>query len=449
MASRNLDFTEGNIMRQMIVFSLPIFLTNVLQTSYQFIDSLWVGNLIGSDALASVSVSATVLFTMLSFIIGMNGATLTILAQRKGARDEEGLKESLNAFVVVFALLSIGIGILGYFLSPYILTLIQTPPTIHKLATQYLQVNFLGIVFLFGYNFIGTVLRALGDSRTPIRFVFMAVILNTVLDPLFIAYFEMGVIGAAVATVVSQGFSFIYALVYTKQTGKIPFMRPHIPSRMYATAIFKLGIPAGLQMMVISGGMMAIMSVVNTFGADVVAGFGASQRMDSLIMLPIVTLGSAINSMAGQNIGAGKWERVSDIARSGMILIVSVSLAIALLVYASAPLLLGLFVDNPASIAFGTTYLATVCFFYPFLGINFVLNGIIRGAGGMMQILVLNFISFWVLRYPLTAFFSRWVGEQGIAYGMGASFIISALFAGAYYRFGRWREIRVLQNREN
>jgi Na+-driven multidrug efflux pump len=109
--------------------------------------------------------------------------------------------------------------------------------------------------------------------------------------------------------------------------------------------------------------------------------------------------------------------------------------------------MLGLFVDNPNSIAFGTMYLTTVCFFYPFLGINFVLNGIIRGAGGMMQILILNFISFWVLRYPLTALFSEWTGEQGIAYGMGTSFIISALFAGAYYRFGRWREIRVLQRR--
>ncbi|MBN6187891.1 MATE family efflux transporter [Aneurinibacillus sp. BA2021] len=445
MASRNMDFTEGNIMRQMIAFSLPIFLTNVLQTSYQFIDSLWVGNLLGSDALASVSVSATVVFTMLSFIIGMNGATLTILAQRKGARDEQGLKESLNAFVVVFALLSVGIGMLGYFLSPYILTLIQTPPAIHALATQYLQVNFIGIVFLFGYNFIGTVLRALGDSRTPIRFVFMAVLLNTVLDPLFIAYFDMGVVGAAVATIISQGFSFVYALIYTKKTGKIPFIRPHMPSRAYALPIFKLGIPAGLQMMVISGGMMAIMSVVNTFGEDVVAGFGASQRMDSLIMLPIVTLGSAINSMAGQNIGAGKWDRVSDITRSGIVLIVSVSLAIAILVYFLAAQLLNLFVDNPRSIAFGTTYLATVCFFYPFLGINFVLNGVIRGAGGMIQILVLNFISFWVLRYPLTALFSGWLGEVGIAYGMGASFIISAVFASAYYRFGGWRGIRVLQ----
>jgi putative MATE family efflux protein len=447
MTIKNFDFTEGNIMRQMIAFSLPIFFTNILQTSYQFIDSLWVGNLLGSDALASVSVSSTIVFTMLSFIIGMNGATLTILAQRKGARDEKGLEESLNAFVVVFALLSIGIGILGYFLSPYILTFIQTPSAIHKLATQYLQVNFIGIIFLFGYNFIGTVLRALGDSRTPIRFVFAAVILNAVLDPLFIAYFEMGVVGAAVATILSQGFSFIYALIYTKRTGKIPFVRPHFPERTYAAAIFRLGIPAGLQMMVISGGMMAIMSVVNTFGADVVAGFGASQRMDNLIMLPIVTLGSAINSMSGQNVGAGRWDRVNGIARNGILLIVSVSLAIALLVYMTAPRLLDLFVDNPASIDFGTTYLTTVCFFYPFLGINFVLNGVIRGAGSMIQILVLNFISFWVLRYPLTALFSGWLGEQGIAYGMGTSFIVSALFAGAYYRFGHWRNIQVLQNK--
>jgi putative MATE family efflux protein len=444
MASKSYDFTEGNILKQMIGYSLPILLTNLLQTSYQIIDSLWVGNLLGSDALASVSVSSTIVFTMLSFIIGMNGATLTILAQRKGAKDEEGIKESLNAFTVVFSLLSIGIGLLGYILSPYLLTLIQTPSAIHSLATQYLQVNFVGIVFMFGYNYIGTVLRALGDSRTPIRFVFIAVILNTILDPLFISVFDLGVVGAALATIISQGFSFVYALVYTQRAGLIPFVKPHLPKKEYTQAIFKLGVPAGLQMMAISGGMMAIMSVVNQFGEDVVAGFGASQRMDNLIMLPILTLGSAVNSMAGQNIGAGKWERVTEIARKGTALIMSVSFAIALLVYLFPHFLLSFFIDNPQSVSFGVQYLTTLCFFYPFLGINFVLNGIIRGAGAMVQILVLNFISFWVLRYPLTALFANWLGQQGIAYGIGTSFLVSALVAWSYYRWGRWRELRIL-----
>lgn len=448
MAVRRFDFTEGNILRQMVGYSLPIFLTNVLQASYQFIDSLWVGNLLGSNALASVSVSGTIIFTILSFIIGMNGATLTILAQRKGAGDERGLQESLNAFVVVFALLAISLGLIGYVLSPYILTWIGTPDTIHKLATQYLQVNALGIVFLFGYNFIGTVLRALGDSRTPIRFVLAAVILNTVLDPLFIAGFHMGVVGAAAATILSQGLSFVYALIYTKRTGKIPFTKPHRPDKQYAAAIFRLGIPAGLQMMLISGGMMAVISIVNSFGEDVVAGFGAAQRMDSLIMLPILTLGSAVTSMAGQNIGAGKWERVNGVTRSGIGLIMSISAIIAVVVYVCAPAMLGWFVENPAAIHFGAAYLRTVCLFYPFLGINFVLNGVIRGAGAMFAVLILNFISFWVLRYPLSAFFSRWLGESGIAYGMGVSFLLSACFAVLYYRLGSWKRVRIVGSRQ-
>lgn len=448
MAVRRFDFTEGNILRQMVAYSLPIFLTNVLQASYQFVDSLWVGNLLGSNALASVSVSGTIIFTILSFIIGMNGATLTILAQRKGAGDERGLQESLNAFVVVFALLAISLGLIGYVLSPYILTWIGTPDTIHKLATQYLQVNALGIVFLFGYNFIGTVLRALGDSRTPIRFVFAAVILNTVLDPLFIAGFHMGVVGAAAATILSQGLSFVYALIYTKRTGKIPFTKPHRPDKQYAVAIFQLGIPAGLQMMLISGGMMAVISIVNSFGEDVVAGFGAAQRMDSLIMLPILTLGSAVTSMAGQNIGAGKWERVNGVTRSGIGLIMSISAIIAAVVYVCAPAMLGWFVENPAAIHFGAAYLRTVCLFYPFLGINFVLNGVIRGAGAMFAVLILNFISFWVLRYPLSALFSRWLGESGIAYGMGVSFLLSACFAVLYYRLGSWKRVRIVGSRQ-
>src|SRR5690625_1101515 len=191
-SSHQLDFTEGKIIRHMVLFSWPMFLSNLLQSSYQLIDSLWVGNLLGASALGAISVSSIVIFTVLSFIIGVNQATLTILSQRRGARDEEGLKSSLNAFVFVLGLLSLFLGLLGFLFSGSILRFMGTPETILPLAKSYLQINFIGIVLLFGYNFIGTVLRALGDSRTPIRFIFMAVVLNTVLDPLFIYVFQLG-----------------------------------------------------------------------------------------------------------------------------------------------------------------------------------------------------------------------------------------------------------------
>lgn len=173
-ASTRMDFTEGSIMKKMILFSWPIFLGNVLQSSYQIVDSLWVGNLLGAQALGAVTLSSTVIFTILSFIIGINSATLTILSQRIGAGDNEGLKRSLNAFVTVLGILAVGLGVVGFFMSPYILQLMGTPESIMPIASTYLRINFIGILFLFGYNFIGTVLRAVGDSKTPLRFIMLA-----------------------------------------------------------------------------------------------------------------------------------------------------------------------------------------------------------------------------------------------------------------------------------
>lgn len=440
------DFTEGNIMKKMIVFSSPIFLTNILQTSYQVVDSLWVGNLLGSNALGAVAISSTVIFTILSFIIGINTAALTVLSQFKGAKDNEGLKKSLNTFVITLGSLTFFLGIIGFFVSGHILQWMGTPDDILPLATLYLRINFIGILFLFGYNFIATVLRALGDSKTPVRFVLLAVLLNAVLDPVFISVLDMGIAGAAYATIVSQGTAFFYGLIYSIYKANVPFSVPFLPRIKELKHIFKLGLPSGLSMMVISGGVLAIMTVVTSFGEEVVAGFGAAQRLDSLIMLPALTLGSAINSMAGQNIGAEKWNRVGQIAKDGLILIATVSVAISAIVFFTAEYAVSMFVQDPETVAFGTTYVKTVAFFYPFLGINFVLNGVVRAAGAMFQVFVLNVLSFWVLRYPLTYLFSAWLGERGIGVGMAASLVISSLLAIGYYRWGRWREINIMED---
>lgn len=424
----------------MVAFSAPLMLTNLLQVSYQFVDSLWIGNLIGAHALGAVTISGTVIFTVLSFILGINSAALTILSQQKGRQDEAGLKRYLNAFVVFLSLLAVMLGVVGFIAAETILRWLGTPAAILQEATVYLQINFAGVLFVFGYNFIGTVLRALGDSRTPLRFVFVAVVLNAVLDPLFIAGFGLGTEGAAYATVLSQSFSFFYGLYLIMRRKLVPFMAPRMPKAAEIKLILRLGIPSGLQMMAIAAGSMAIMSVVNSFGAGVVAGFGAAQRLDSLLMIPAQALGVAVNSMAGQNIGANQWRRVHQIAKYGVLLNLGMMLAVAFLVLGLADLGIRMFVDDEVALQFGATYLRFIVFLFPFLGINFVLNGIVRASGAMFQVLVLNIISFWVLRYPLTYLFAQPFGERGIGYGIGVSFVISSLCSFAYYRFGKWRE---------
>lgn len=448
MASTSFDFTEGSIPKKMMFFAVPIFLSNLLQSSYQFIDSLWIGNLLGSTALASVAISGPIIFTILSFIIGINNATLTVLSQHKGARDEEGLKESLNAFVVVLGCLSIVFGIVGYFLSGALLHLLNAPVNVFGLARSYLQINFIGIIFLFGYNFINTVLRALGNSKTPIRFVALAVILNAVLDPLLIRVVGLGIQGAAIATVLAQGTAFIYGLWYSIKKAGVPFQKPSKPKKKYFGMLFKLGVPSGFQMMSISAGSAAITGVVAHFGGSVLAGYGAASRMSNLIMLPATTLGQTVNSMSGQNIGANKWPRVTSIVKTGLVYIISVSLLIGILVFAFSGPLIRLFVQEPSTVHFGSVYLKVIAFFYLFLGINFILNNVVRAAGAMFQALALNIISFWILRFPLTFLFSKWVGPEGLAWGMGVSFIISSIVATLYFWKGRWREIKLLDDQK-
>lgn len=434
------DFTKGNIWRQLILFSGPIMLANLLQTSYQVVDSLWIGNLLGADALGAVAISGAIIFTMLSFVIGLNNAALTILSQQKGRRDKAGLKSYVNAFVVTLTTLSILLSVVGYVFAEPLLLLLRTPDNLLPLATGYLQINFVGMLFLFGYNFVSTVLRALGDSKSPLLFVFIAVMLNVFLDPLFIAGFNLGVNGAAYATILAQGIAFLFGIVYVLRRGLVPFQWPKIPKLEEVKLILHLGIPAGLQMSVISAGSAAIMSVVTVFGSSVVGGFGAAQRLDSIIMIPAHALGTAVNSMAGQNIGIAKWDRVRGITKYGLLYNLSVMFGIGLVVVVFAPYFVKMFIRDAASVQFATGYLRVMAFCFPFLGINFILNGIVRASGAMYQVLVLNIVSFWVLRYPLTFFFSSLFGERGIAYGLGTSFIISSILASLYYRYGKWRE---------
>lgn len=302
-----------------------------------------------------------------------------------------------------------------------------------------MKISFLGILFIYGYNFIGTVFRSIGDSKTPLYFVLIAVICNAIIDPIFIAGFGWGIKGAAIATVFSQALAFLIGAIYTYRHKLVPLVKPHLPAKNEIFTILKLGVPAGLQMSVISAGSMAIMGVVTSFGSPVVAGYGAAKRLDSIIMLPAQALGTSVNSMAGQNIGAGNWKRVHKITLYGFIYNVIFMLGFAVLIFLFADYGIKLFLQEAQAVDFGTKYLKIIAFFYPFLGINFILNGTVRASGAMFQVLVLNFISFWILRFPLTSIFAQRFGENGIGLGMGLSFLVSSIVAFLYYQFGKWR----------
>ena len=433
------DFTQGSVPRKLLLFSFPILLTNLLQAAMLLINGLWVGNLLGSAAFAAVTVSTTVMVVVLAFVMGINNATLTVFAQLKGAENQQGIHAYLSAFSILLGGLSLLIGLAGYVFAESLLALLNTPALIADSARQYLQITFIGTLFLVGYNFIGTVLRAFGDSKTPMYFVLLATVLAAALTPLFIAGFNMGVAGAAWATVLAQAMAFLYSLRYLAGRPAQYSFRLQRPRPEEIKTILQLGVPSGIQMIVIYSGMTVILSLVNSFGAEVVAGFGAAQRLDNIILLPAIALGSAVTAMAAQNIGAQQWTRVAQISRAGILYNLVIMSVVAAILFIWAQPLVRLFIRDEDSVAFGVSYLRTIALFYPFIGLNFILNGVVRGAGAMFQILALNIISLWLLRVPLAYWMTTLYGEAGIALGIGISFFISSLFSIAYYRWGGWR----------
>ncbi|WP_220463579.1 MATE family efflux transporter [Sediminihaliea albiluteola] len=435
------DFTEGSVPRKLLHFSLPILFSNLLQASLLLITGLWVGNLLGSAAFAAVTVATTIMVVLLAFIMGVNNATLTVFAQLKGANNQAEISSYLSAFTILLTVLSLVIGLAGYFFTEALLALLNTPASISVAAKQYLQIMFIGSLFLTGYNFIGSLLRAFGDSRTPLYFVLLATVLTAVLNPLFIVGFNLGLAGAAWAMILAQTMAFIYSLFYLsgRPGAGLPAFRLQWPKLSEIRTILQLGVPSGIQMIVIYAGMAVILWMVNGFGEDVVAGFGAAQRLDNIVLLPALALGSAVNAMAAQNIGANKWARVAQISKVGIIYNLVVMIFFVVLLFIWAEPLVKLFISDEEGVAFGVSYLRTIALFYPFIGLNFILNGVVRGAGAMFQILALNIISLWLLRVPLAYWMISLYGESGIALGIGISFLISSLFSVAYYRWGGWR----------
>lgn len=439
------NFTEGSIARHLGKFSLPIVITSLLQVSIQLINGLWVGNLLGSGAFGAVTVGTILMMVVLAFVMGVNQATLTIFAQLRGRGDTAAIHAYLSTFVIILVLLSALIGMAGYVFADALLALLNTPPAIIDEARVYLQITFAGTLLLVGYNFISTVLRAFGDSRTPLYFVLLATLLITLLSPLFIGVFQWGIAGAASAVIAAQGGAFLYSLVHLARKFPRHGLRLRLPQWLEVQTILRLGIPSGAQMVVIHAGTTVILSLVNSLGAHAVAGFGAAQRLDHLILLPAVALGTAVTAMAGQNIGAQQWPRVAQITRAGIIYNTSIMLLLASVLFIWAQPLVRLFIQDEASVAFGTQYLKTIAFFYPFIGLNFVFNSVVRGAGAMFQVLALNIISLWILRVPLAYWATSVYGDSGVALGIGLSFMLSAGFSFAYYRWGRWRDKRLFK----
>lgn len=441
------DFTTGNIWQHLVAFSWPMFVGNALQALYNTVDSFWVGRFIGPEALGAVSVSFPVIFALVSLIMGLTMATTTMVAQYRGARDEEQVRRTVaNSLILIVALGLISM-VVGVMYRVNILQLMQTPPEILQPAGDYLGIFFLGIIPMFMYNVLSSILRGLGDSRTPLRFLVYATVINIVLDPLFIIGWgpipAMGVRGAAWATLIAQLVAAVMAVIYVARHTNL-FGRKRSEWRLLGYLVrklFTIGVPAALQATIVSFSMVIVATLVNTFGKDVVAAFGAAGRLDQFAFLPAMSIGLAVSALVGQNLGAGKHERVRDIVRLSSILTTSITGIITLIALISPTILIRLFTDDSAVLVEGARYLRIVGLNYIPLAMMFTITGVMRGAGDTMPSMLISFVTLWIVRLPLAWLLSTklaW-GVTGVWWSILISTTLGFVLNYLYYRTDNWK----------
>ncbi len=453
---RTTDFTAGSIPRHLIAFATPIFIGNLLQAAYNTVDSIWVGRFLGPQALASVSVGFPIIFGLIALVNGLTMATTTLVSQYYGAKQPDMVSAAVSNGLTLLTIMGVFMAVIGYTLRWPLLRLLRAPDDIIDAAATYLGVYTLGFAPSFVYNAAGSILRGLGDSRSPLGFLAFATIMNIILDPIMI--FGLGpiprleVAGAAWATVISQVFAAALALSYVvKRLGVGTRLRDLARLDWDLTRLtVKIGLPAGAQLTLVSMGMMVIMSTVNRFGSVAVAGSGVGSRIQQFGQMPAFSFGLAVTALAGQNLGAGLHDRVSQVVRWGMLLACAIAGAITIVVQAFPGKVLTLFTPDPTVLAAGTLYLRWLSLgFVPFAAM-FVLTGVLRGAGDTLPTFFITLGSLWLIRVPLARALARTsLGVEGVWIAMASGPFMGLLLSYLYYRSGRWKHRAIVSQRES
>ncbi|MGO0062752.1 MATE family efflux transporter [Brevibacillus fluminis] len=446
--------TEGPIGKTLFFFALPVLFGNVLQSLNGSINSIWVGKFLGETALAATSNANNIMFFLLSSIFGIGMATTILVGQNIGAGNMGEAKRVVGTSAVFFCSLSIFIGLIGFLFSADILQWMNTPPDAIPLAIAYTRIIFAGVPFLFVYNFIMMILRGSGDSKTPFYFLLISVVLDIVLNPLLIfgigPFPEMGISGSAFSTLIAQFVSLILLVVYLYKTNYFLLLRKgeyHLLrfDRDIIAALIKKGLPMGFQMIVVSSSGLALINLVNTFGSDATAAFGAATQLSNYIQMPAMAIGAAASSMAAQNIGAGKWERVTRTAMTGILFNFVMSGLLAALIYVFNREALSLFLPTEGdAITIGMHINRLTLWAFVLFGINFVLAGVIRSTGAVMVPLLVTFIALWVIRIPMSYYLASMYGLDAVWWSFPVSFSIAVILTVLYYMFGNWKKAKMM-----
>jgi putative MATE family efflux protein len=440
------DLTTGSIPRHMVAFALPMLLGSFLQTAYSFVNAIWVGQYLGTAALAAVTVSFPIVFVLFAIGMGLTLATNILVSQSFGAQRMDELKRTVDSSTVLIGSLGIVLALLGQLFAPGILRAMDTPPDILDAAATYLRIFLLSMPLGFGLLLARSLLQGVGDSKTPLYFQAGSLLFTAVMDPVlmlgWLGFPRLGLNGTAWATVAAQLLTLTSLIAYL-HAKKVP-VAPSWPRFSHLGPItwkmLRIGLPSALQQSLISIGMVFVTSIVNGFGETATAAFGAASRIDQIAFLPAITFGMAISTLTGQNLGAGRLDRIRDIFRWGCVFSGGITLAITAVAVSVPGKLLSIFVSDPAVLQPGIAYLHTVGACYLFFALVFVPNGIINGAGHTLTTTLASLIGLWLVRVPVAYWLSRRLGSvQGVWYAIALSFAVLLATNMAYYFSGRWK----------
>ena len=427
----------------LLIFALPMMLGNFFQQAYTMADSVIVGRFVGEDALAAVGASYSLTNVFISIAIGGGVGASVITSQTFGRRDYPRMKRSVSTALLAFLAISIALGGVGLLFSRQIMVLLNTPQNILADATTYLNIYFIGLPFLFMYNVLSSMFNALGKSRIPLYLLIFSSLLNIGLDIWMVGPLQMGVAGAAWATLIAQGISAVLSFsIFLRELKTYP---GKLEGRFFDLRelqnMGRVALPSILQQSTVSIGMMLVQSVVNSFGSQMLAGYSAAMRIESICIVPMSAMGNAISSYTAQNIGAGKEDRVKSGYRVSYGIIFAIAAAICLVVQLMARPLISLFLEAPSAAAFDTG-IACVRFmgwFYVLIGLKMISDGVLRGAGDMTMFTVANLVNLG-LRVILAVTLAPRFGIQFVWMAVPAGWLINYLISFFEYRTGKWKK---------
>lgn len=417
------NLSEGNVVKQLILFALPFLISNIIQSLYNVADMLIVGNFSGTVSMSGVNIGGQVTFILTNIVVGLCSGGTVLVAQYLGAKDRKAMQETIATLMTALLASAVVITVVMLFLKNPVLHLIQTPPEAFKEAERYLTVTVIGIIFIFGYNVLSAVMRGMGDSKRPFYFVLIACVTNIVLDLILVAGFKMGALGAAIATVFSQALSMILCIIYLIKNDFIFDFKPS-SFRFYGhrlNLMLKVGLPSAVQNGVTSLSFLVITALVNSIGGVTAsAAVGVVGKFNGFAIMPAVAMGASISTMSAQNIGAKQWDRAEKCCRVGTLAAVVISYFIFALAQLFPEQILEMFDRDPAMIAQGVAYMRTFTFDYLIVPIVFGVNGLFIGAGHTTFSLINSLMSSLILRVPAAILFGMVLGMGLSGVGLGA-----------------------------